>query len=140
MNDYWQEYYAKNRERLREQKHQYYLKNKNKIAKTNTLWRMGHKEQYNQKERERKERVKREVLGYYGNGKTACVVCGESRVMCLSIDHINGGGGKHRKSIWACQHGGHPFYRWLKTNCFPLGYQTLCMNCQFIKMIAQDNK
>jgi len=57
----------------------------------------------------------------------ACVRCGESRLACLSIDHANGGGVAHKKEI------NKNFYLWLIQNDFPDGYQTLCMNCQWVK-------
>jgi hypothetical protein len=49
-------------------------------------------------------------------------------IKALSIDHINGGGGKHRKESNITH-----FYNWLKKNNYPTGFQTLCLNCQFIK-------
>ena len=48
-------------------------------------------------------------------------------IRALSIDHINGGGTKHREVI------GSGFYHWLIKNNYPSDYQVLCMNCQFIK-------
>jgi len=75
-------------------------------------------------------KTKETVLKVYGNGVLACVVCGESRIDCLSIDHIEGNGAEHRKEIG---NGSATLYRWLKLNNFPSGFQTLCMNCQFIK-------
>ena len=74
--------------------------------------------------------LKIEVLTYYGNDKLACIKCGMDDIRALTIDHINGGGYKHRKIL---RLSGNMFYRWLKRNKYPLGYQTLCMNCQFIK-------
>jgi hypothetical protein len=63
-----------------------------------------------------------------------CVRCPFSDIRALSIDHIEGGGNKHRKSIGANQgQGGTVFYSWLKEHGYPDGYQTLCMNCQYIK-------
>jgi hypothetical protein len=47
------------------------------------------------------------------------------RVLC--IDHIGGGGGRHRKSIIT------PFYNWLKRNGYPDGFQVLCENCNWMK-------
>ena len=73
---------------------------------------------------------KREVIIYYGGGKLMCVTCGEGRLACLSIDHIEGGGTNHRRQLRAW---GDLFYRWLKAQNYPKGYQTLCMNCQFVK-------
>ena len=71
------------------------------------------------------------VLTYYGRGILACVQCGESRMACLSIDHINGGGNEQRRLLGL--KGGIHFYKWLIKNNFPEGYQTLCMNCQYVK-------
>ena len=84
------------------------------------------------KKREAQARIdiKKEVLTHYGNNKLACITCGESRLACLSIDHIDGNGCHHRKE-W--NRYGYRFYIRLKRDGFPAGYQTLCMNCQFIK-------
>jgi hypothetical protein len=59
----------------------------------------------------------------------SCVCCGESVVQFLSLDHINGGGNKHRKEVGT----GIGFYRWLKRNNFPEGFQTMCHNCNQAK-------
>jgi hypothetical protein len=48
----------------------------------------------------------------------------------LTIDHINGGGTVERKRL---KRQGVTFYGWLANECFPPGYQTLCMNCNFAK-------
>lgn len=74
--------------------------------------------------------LKIEVLSHYGNGKCACVFCKEERLPCLSIDHINGNGAKERKKLASR---GNGLYYWLKRNDYPSGYQTLCMNCQWMK-------
>lgn len=74
--------------------------------------------------------LKREVLTYYGNGKLACVRCGFSDIRALSIDHIHGGGTKMRRKG---EVGGWAWYYKLRSQDYPEGYQTLCMNCQFIK-------
>ena len=76
------------------------------------------------------------ALWYYGGGQAKCVTCGEDRFDCLSIDHINDDGYK-QGSIGLC---GATLYRWLRRNNYPEGYQTLCMNCQFIKKakVAQE--
>jgi hypothetical protein len=66
-----------------------------------------------------------EVLAAYG-GKCAC--CGESAFEFMTIDHIHGGGNKHRKSLGG---GGLSVYTWLKRSGFPAGFRVLCMNCNF---------
>lgn len=68
--------------------------------------------------------LKLEVLNAYGG--SICVCCGEKEVVFLCIDHIGGGGSQHRLSIG---HKGKNFWRWLKNNKFPPGYQVLCHNC-----------
>ena len=86
--------------------------------------------------RKHNKKLKIEVLTHYGNGKLACVVCGEARINCLSIDHIKGDGAKHRREIG--KSGGRSLWYWLKRNGYPEGYQTLCMNDQWIK--RHENK
>ena len=73
---------------------------------------------YNQRRRR-----KIEAIAAYG-GKCAC--CGESELQFLCIDHINGGGNKHRATI---KGGSLNFYRWLKRNGYPYGFRVLCWNC-----------
>jgi hypothetical protein len=76
-------------------------------------------------------KLKKEVLSYYSNRDSPkCLWCGEDRIACLSIDHIFGHGNEERRRLGLA---GVTFYRWLKGHDYPEGYQTLCMNCQFIK-------
>jgi hypothetical protein len=72
--------------------------------------------------------IREECLTYYGNGKCACVKCGYDNIDGLSVDHINGGGKQHQR-----ERGTSSLMLWLRKNNFPEGYQTLCMNDQFIK-------
>jgi len=55
-----------------------------------------------------------------------CNSCPETNPMVLTIDHVNGNGKNHRKSIAG---GSAGFYRWLRFNNFPSGYQVMCLNC-----------
>ncbi len=63
-----------------------------------------------------------DVMNHYG---TSCKMCGELLFEFLTIDHIDGGGKKHRKIVGY----GQMFYKWLIRNNYPSGYQTLCFNC-----------
>jgi len=126
----------------KEYAHLYYLRNRERILARTTQYRREHKEQtslakkrHRQLNREllsgrdkvRKERLKVEVLSHYGrDSKASCIVCGEDRLPCLSIDHIEGGGNKETRR-------GITFYYWLKKSSYPEGFQTLCMNCQWMK-------
>lgn len=64
------------------------------------------------------------IIKHYG-GKCAC--CGESRREFLALDHIGGGGNKHRKSLKT--NGGGTFYAYLHARGYPHGYRVLCHNC-----------
>ena len=64
---------------------------------------------------------------YSNNEVPYCDCCGETELNFLCLDHINGGGGKHRSEIGVA--GGHGMYRWIIKNNFPKGYRVLCANC-----------
>ena len=69
-------------------------------------------------------KLKIEIIAAYGG---CCKCCGEDRIEFLNIDHVNGGGTKHIKSL---QKRGSSFYGWLKANGYPKdGYRILCWNC-----------
>lgn len=89
------------------------------------------KVQHRQAQRRLRAKAKLLVLTHYGDGKCACVMCGYNNIKALSIDHTNGLGAKHKKQYRIKS--GDGIYRWLIKQGYPNGYQTLCMNCQFIK-------
>lgn len=84
--------------------------------------------------RRSRRRLRLEVFTAYGGER--CAFCEEADPRVLSIDHIAGDGGKRRRE----QGTGTRFYRWLKRNDFPAGYQVLCANCQSIKRIANNEQ
>ena len=104
-------YYQENLEKMREKHRQYNSSNKEKVKEYKDGW---------------KRRIKMDVFSYYSNGLPTCACCGELILEFLCIDHINGGGGKHRKEI---NRSGVNFYGWLKKNNYPEGYRVLCHNC-----------
>lgn len=75
----------------------------------------------------RRDENRKLVLEYYSNKqlKCACSGCSENQIEFLTIDHINGGGRKHRETTGK----GSGLYRWLVKNNFPAGYRVLCTNC-----------
>ena len=85
--------------------------------------------EYN-KERNRQKRLV--VLKFYGGEIPHCNCCGEKELKFLSIDHVEGGGSKHRRSMGIKGKGGN-IYFWLIRNDFPQGFQVLCHNCNMAK-------
>lgn len=70
------------------------------------------------------------VLKHYsGKNKPDCACCGIDFYEFLAIDHINGGGLKHRREM----HSQIGLYRWLITNGFPEGFRVLCHNCNLAR-------
>ncbi len=130
--EYAKAYRQAHKEKLKQWHHNRYLRHREealaKARKRNKFEKKAYNKAYGRK-------MKIEVISAYSQGECKCVSCGESRLDCLSIDHVNNDGYKHRKAI-GLTGGGSRFYRWLKNNNFPLGYQVLCMNCQFIKRMS----
>ncbi len=88
---------------------------------------------YREREKERVRAQRVSVLTHYCGGlKPFCVCCGESEIKFLCIDHINGGGNKHRREIFGTSRSGN-LSIWLFNNKFPEGYQILCHNCNMAK-------
>jgi hypothetical protein len=80
--------------------------------------------------RKYKRHIKLGVLDAYG-GRT-CALCGHADISVLEIDHIGGGGTKHRRELGKGEPAaaaGHVFYLWLRKNGYPSGYRVLCPNC-----------
>jgi hypothetical protein len=83
--------------------------------------------------RDRYLKLKTEILALYSRTQEpSCVCCGETILAFLGIDHIHGGGRKHRAEVGM----GVAYYRWLKQNHRPDDYQTLCHNCNHGKWIS----
>lgn len=78
-----------------------------------------------------RKKVRSELIAAYG-GKCACPRCPEGRIEFLTVDHVNGSGTKHRKSLGLQP--GYEFYCWLRRHGFPgKEYQLLCFNCNCAK-------
>lgn len=140
-------YRENNREILNAKRREYYKKNRSKCLayarqywKDNPSLRLKHEAarqkriRENPEERKRRNqqarkdifKLRKEALAQYGGD---CQCCHENRNEFLAIDHIYGCTKELRKE----QGGGNTFYRWLKRNGFPSGYQVLCHNCNMAK-------
>ncbi len=103
-------------EKQRTQKREYIRK----YRAINNNWRV--------KERERVRRVRKLVIDYYSQGTNKCKKCGFNDLRALTIDHINNDGKIHRRGLKQSS-----IYFWLRANEFPVGFQVLCWNCNWIK-------
>lgn len=81
---------------------------------------------YNEKSR---KHVRLLALQAYSSEVPSCSCCRENTLQFLAIDHVNGGGNKHRKEI----KGAANIYSWLKRKNYPEGFQVLCHNCNLAK-------
>ena len=88
---------------------------------------IGHAAIANERRKKYTLNYKLKCLDAYGG--RVCFGCGEVELCVLSLDHIEGGGSRHRQQEKV--RSGTPFYQWLIRNHFPAGYRVLCMNCQF---------
>jgi len=68
------------------------------------------------------------AIKHYGG---ICNCCGKTDTRFLTIDHIDGGGRKHRKELG--NPGGNHFFSILKKQGYPEGYQVLCWDCNCAK-------
>lgn len=126
--EYNRQYRLTHKEDKRQYDAQYYLEQKGKHRD----YMRRHYMKYRMRQREKQIEQKKAILTYYGEGKLACVRCGFDDARALTIDHINNDGANHRKIL--NNKTGYHFYRWLKKNDYPKGFQTLCCNCQSIKL------
>jgi hypothetical protein len=116
---YWRKYRKEHKEERREYHRKYYKLHKEELDEWNRKYRRRHREETRARAKESDRKVRERCLKHYGK---KCACCGEKHEEFLGIDHIEGGGTKHRKKI-------HNLYRWLIRNRFPRGFRLLCHNC-----------
>jgi len=110
----------------------FYLTHKDSIKKRVSLYKIRHRRQYT----DNSDVVKIKLIQHYSRNNMKCATCGEQDMDILTIDHINGGGNKHRRQL--SKSGtvtGVDFYRHLTNQGYPSGYQVLCWNCNAKKGI-----
>jgi hypothetical protein len=71
--------------------------------------------------------VRKKIACMDAYGGPICVCCGVDILDFLCIDHIHRNGAEERKKLGTT--GGEKFYRHLRDNGYPPGYQVLCYNC-----------
>lgn len=90
---------------------------------------------YARRQRTCRAKAKLEVMSHYsGGGTPRCALCPESvahEIPFLCIDHVDGGGNRHRDQIR--RRGAANFSLWLRSNGFPPGYRVLCHNHNWLE-------
>jgi hypothetical protein len=89
----------------------------------------AHRQELRDQRNAKREQLRAEAIAAYG-GRCACPGCHVIHAQLLTIDHINGGGNAHRRSIGR---GSRDFYAWLKRNGYPPDFQALCGSCNLAK-------
>ncbi len=81
------------------------------------------------KERQAFYRKQRRLIALirYSEDPPKCECCNETLIEFLCLDHKNGGGNKHRKTLG--DPSGTGIYQWVKKNNYPDGFRVLCYNC-----------
>ncbi len=80
--------------------------------------------------------VRTKVISYYCGGeiRCQCAGCPEKDIRFLTIDHLFGGGGAHRRQLTGkSDNSGVDIYRWLYKHGYPSGFAVLCYNCNCAK-------
>ena len=100
-------------------------------------YRLSHKKEISLRNREANQKLKAEVLEHYGK---ECNYCGITDIRALQVDHINDNGADERRKLGLTTFAGVIFYRWLRKQGWPDGYQILCANCNVIKQYEVHTK
>ena len=119
VNANLREWKKKNPEKVRKSQRKYWAANKEKLIAKRARFRTQHPD-YDKKYT---RRIREEALHAYGD---TCFCCGEWHYEFLAIDHIEGGGTKHRREL---NISGQKFYFWLRRNNYPKGYRVACHCC-----------
>ncbi len=127
QKEYFKEYQHKNREKINKKNKEWKINNKERVLEIQRNWYLLNKKRSSEIHKISNLKLRIAVLNAYSNNDPKCACCGEKEIAFLAIDHINGGGNKHVKSIKG------KFYNWLKKNNYPKGFQVLCHNCNMAK-------
>lgn len=137
------ERYLRNRQKVLAQSAKYYREHQAEQSANRKRWRQNHQEKMREygakwrsthpeanlaRIRDYKEKMKNLVFDHYGR---ACKCCGESRPQFLSMDHIHGGGNKHRRESRLTN--STDLFLWIVRHGFPSTFQVLCHNCNLAK-------
>ena len=128
-------------EYIKEYKKKYRSENVEKIRELGRNWRGKNRAKCITDKRNERQNLKFQVISHYSNDKIKCVQCGFGDIRALEVDHIDNNGAEERKRLFGSRMcAGTTFYRWLRQNNYPEGYQILCANCNRIKQFEWIRK
>lgn len=132
--------YMWSKDKEREYHRRYRKDNIEKRRQWNRDWIIKNRDRYNASKYRYRDRLKLEVLRYYGNGIIKCATCPFDNIDALCLDHIENDGAAHRRAL---KIGGRNLppgmrtYEALKLAGYPTGLQILCANCNMIKELER---
>lgn len=118
---------VKNRDRYNKRQRLWRKKNPDKVKSAKTKYEGRNPERVKERQGIYRKGRRLKVLTYYSGGTPKCACCGETILEFLCLDHTNGGGNKHRKTLG--DPSGTSIYQWIIKNNFPTGFRVLCYNC-----------
>lgn len=129
--------YIEKHEEIRAKARTRWWENRDKYIAKNKEFREKNKDALSKKQNEYYNSLRLNAINHYSNGTMICKFCGNNVVHQLCLDHIDGGGTKHRK----LNHGvrGRSVFSWVKQNGYPPIFQILCYNCNQIKSLPTSN-
>jgi len=87
--------------------------------------------------REWYQQTRLRIIDHYTQGTRTCACCGlDDGHEFLCLDHVNGDGSEHRKTLKASS--GAKLFSWIIRNNFPDTIQVLCYNCNCAKGFSSD--
>ena len=135
VRKYALKYNSDNSEELRARAREYYWSHHGEKLAKSKKYRVDHNSVEEREERNRagkslRDNLRKKILSSLGD---KCSACGNSDSRVLHIDHIDGGGVKHRKEFGSR----YQYYRSIIDNGIS-GFQLLCANCNFKKKREED--
>jgi len=121
-------YRAANPEKVRAIEAAYRAAHREELSAARMAWRAANPERDAATHADWVARLRAPVFEHYG---WVCACCGSTED--LSIDHVRGGGRRHRLELFGRTGESNGMYRWLIAQNFPDGFQTLCLPCNSSK-------
>ena len=129
QREYWRAYWSRpeNIEKRKGYAAKYRANHPDVIKVSSQRYYQANKQYYYELQKKSRSTYKLQAFEAYGGA--ICLCCGETHIEFLSIDHINGNGAAHRRTIGAGR--SVHFNKWLRDHAYPPGFRVLCMNCNW---------